>query len=401
MNCHIKLKDSFISIAFMFFGLAILIPVSNVRNTLNNTMSVFAYIFLLIVLFAFIILLNKFVYNRSDMFLNLFLVFLPTFFTILTYIIYPGLDLKTGDIMKFLILFLFINIPKFSIKQNRFFDIFYLIVSIVIIGVGFISVMKVDWMNEILRTYYVNHYPHVYTAMIQANKPVTFFATHSIAVFCYYLFFMGWEFSNVRQHKWVRYTCQFGFFSLIVVCRSMSSVLCVGLILMYYIYKFRGRISKKNIMFIMLFIILACIVGIGNFGTIIDILTSKENGILGRYFGGKSALSQSIDYIMTFGTPSGFYNIPDLFYADSGYVVYILRGSLLFVILIACALYRVLKRLVENPILRIMLFIGILLFEVGYPVMISQRFVATLLFVLLFVRQRESNKQCVSSLSTN
>lgn len=371
-------------IGVILIAVNLLIPVSSVRNTINSEMSLFASIFLLFIV-CYLNFCRKVKLNKTQLYYDMAYIFLLAVFSGLTVMSNPGLKFKSGELLKYLILFLLLNLQPLKKGHPQFVIRVYTLISFLIIGVGFFEAVGNETINEFLRTHYVNHYAHIYTIMIQTNKTVTFFATHSIAAYVYLILFMGWEFYSVTYKSKISLICRMGLFIVIVLCKSVSSVLCCGIVVAYYLIKYRAQLSKKTLLVFATLLFAGSIWIIDNFSIIEALLQSEGNGILGRYFGGSSNLSESIKYIFSFGLPTGFYNLDNLRYNDSGYVVYLLRGGIGILIVLDIMLYNLLKRVCVNRIIYRTMFICILLFDVGYAVLISQRFVAALLLVLYFI----------------
>ena len=377
-------------ICIVLLAFNLLMPVSNARNTLNSGMTQFAYVMLLITVCFLVFCQNRvgrnvIKINMVQLSCNVIYILILLIASLITRMFNPGLEFRTGELLRYLVLFFLLNFNPKKIGHPIFFKAVYTLVSFIIIFVGFFEAIGISFINEFLRTYYVNHYAHVYTVMIQANKTVTFFATHSIAAFIYLFMFLGWDFYSKTRKSMLSIICRIGFFILIVLCKSVSSVFCCGILAIYYLIKFKERITKKFLLFICVVMIVGFCWIIRNFSVIESILQSEGNGILGRYIGGASKLGESLKYIFSFGIPSGLYNLDGLEYTDSGYVVYALRGGFGFLIVLYYMLYKLLKRVTANKNIYRTFFFCILLFDAGYTILISQRFVAAFLLTLYFV----------------
>ncbi len=381
-------KQSFLTdIGLVFIILSLLIPVSNVKNSMNIEMEFFAYIVLLFTVVYLIISRGNINIDKKNLLYSIIYVMLFAVFSFLTMLFNPELKFKSVEMLRFTLLLLVLNMQKPTSGHFRYIIILYSVVSALIIIVGLGEFCGNEIINDFLSTYYVNHYAHIYIVMIQLNKTVTFFATHSIAAYIYSFLFMGWEFySNYYKSK-ISLFFRIALFLLIILCKSTSSILCCALILSYYFIKNRKNIKKNKydlISWIFLLIIgVICIMK--NYDIVNNILQSEANGILGRYYGGDALLKESIKNIFSFNIPTGFYNLSNLIYTDSAYVVYMLRGGVLLLIVIYLMLLRLLKRVCDDKIICKTLFVFILFFDMGYPVLISQRFVSAFLLVLYFI----------------
>lgn len=374
-----------IDIGIILIAINLFMPVSNAPNTINPSMMLFASIVLCVITFYLNILGMPRKYEKRELYLNIMYVALLLGFSFIFASINPGLEFKWGELFRYITLLLLLNLNIHLIGHKKFAFIVYAIASFLIIIVGVLEAINYEGINEFLRTYYVNHYPHIYTSMILSNKTVTFFATHSISCYVYLFLFMGWEFYSIKNKSKLSWICRIGLLLMIILCKSISAILCLTIVIIYYLIKYRKRLSKNYMIVFGIFFVVGLVLLITNSTTILTILNSRENGILGRYFGGTALLSNSIKYIFSFGVPTGFYNLDSLSYTDSGYVVYMLRGGIGILIIIDIMVYKLFKRVFNNTAICKTLYFCILMFDFGYPILISQRFAATFLLVSFFI----------------
>ena len=102
-----------------------------------------------------------------------------------------GAKITYGYLMNYLpfCVLICIKINKFS--DSVVIDFAFISVCIIIIAVGILSVLQNPIIESILKTYYNNHYDYLYILMWQSRKTVTFFGTHSIACYIYFLLWWG------------------------------------------------------------------------------------------------------------------------------------------------------------------------------------------------------------------
>jgi hypothetical protein len=266
---------------------------------------------------------------------------------------------------------------------NRRFAAFFLSTNVIILTIGFGIAADIESAKAITRFAYSAFYDELYVQMVEwYNKPVTVFSTHSIAAFASFVFFVG----NV-----LLFGCGRRVFALLalahllilVLLKSVSAIGFLVLSILVLLIATRGVTRIATVV----------VLGVGlplAFWQISDylpilwrVVTATESGFLGRYAEG-TALERTIDYILNYPLlPIGLTFDPGLFYGDSGFVEYVLRGSLPLLILMYAALWLFLARYVDSPRVRAGLFSCILLFETGYTMLTQPRAPGLLILLAL------------------
>jgi hypothetical protein len=113
-------------------------------------------------------------------------------------------------------------------------------------------------------------------------------------------------------------------------------------------------------------------------GAITALLNSEASGPLARY-GAKGELGPSISYLADHPLSPVGYTVPSfLFFADSGPLEYMLRGSIPLVCLMYVGLYVFLQHNCPSRTFSLMLFLTIVAFELGF---VSLTYFRTLIFL--------------------
>jgi hypothetical protein len=108
------------------------------------------------------------------------------------------------------------------------------------------------------------------------------------------------------------------------------------------------------------------------------LLNSDKSGPLARY-GNQGDLKESISFLLEHPlSPVGYTNPPFLFFADSGPLEYMLRGSVPFLCLVYGGLYLFLQYNSPSRKYALMLFLVVLAFELGF---VSLTYFRTLLLL--------------------
>lgn len=180
----------------------------------------------------------------------------------------------------------------------------------------------------------------------------------------------------------------FGMFFDIVMCLSVSAVMCSLIIATYYYIKWVKSTKKKNIV-LSVFLLMAVAIGaLMNIGRIQSILSSNVNGLNGR-FGQEGNLWATLDFALNNVVPFGICDVDGLWPTDGGFFIQFIRGGILLILLYYLGLYKFLENNIMNRSKRNFLFISLLLFEVGYQFTISLRFFMIALFLACFCRYHD------------
>jgi hypothetical protein len=235
--------------------------------------------------------------------------------------------------------------------------------------------------------------------MLSARKPVATFGTHSVAsFFIFFLFFLNIKTYQVKG-KMVYLITSIVMLLLLIFIRSNTALGYSGIAFFILAGTF---IKKKSSLLLVFGIVVAIFFYISVIDpTIIDvfyeydvlsILTSKDNGLAGRY-SGTSVLAPTIDYIKNNPfLPVGLTYSDKLYYTDSGVILYILRGS----IFLASAIYLGFYSFLNSNLLRkkdtYLVFLFFMIFEIGYPTLIEPRILCFIPFLVIYLNNLSAEK---------
>ena len=371
-----------------------LMPVSESKGVLSTQMNNRMYIFLcgLIVTSLVVEHIHSHRIVKRDFFLFVGAILLLLFFTVVGSIEYTNAEVGIREFAIYFSLFVVLSTRYSYIEANGFWRILFWLFSTVIVISGILMLINNEKVWDFFSTFYVNHLYYIYTEYKVSLKPVTFFAAHSISCFVYCMIYMLWEFCESKDHKVVAWIFKGLFAVLIVACRNNSSLFCIAMILMYYIFRYSNRLTAKRLLTALVVGLAAVIAVFSNFNSILSIVNSQGNGILGRFTtAGAGNLVYDINYIISGGVPTGVVFAPNLFYTDCGMLVYILRGGIILPLLIYVMLYRSLRFYLTDNFKVKYIFICILGFEIGYATLIAQRFLPLLLFFFLYNKSFNNN----------
>lgn len=366
-------------------------PVSNQFNTLNNEMVRNCFIMVLLVLISSFCYEGKIV--KKQLFISisiLFVLFISTFFFYELNKNY--VKLSFGYLLNYISYCILINFKIEKLSRSIVLDYIFIFFTTLLIIIGLLTIVGNTSLEMILKTYYINHYPHIYTIMWESHKTVTFFGTHSIAAYLYFMIWWLLDYRSTVKKGVINWFMILGVIFLIIMCRSVSAILCLGLIVSHYCLKWAR--TKKIIGYLKIFIIviITVLVTILTFNIIVNILSSDENGLLGR-FGSSGNLIDTIKFSLTNMVPMGINDYAGLWLTDGGFFIQFVRGGLLLVVLYYAGLYNFLKINIRDKNARTFLFISLMLFEVGYQFTMSMRFFMLMLFSICYFNYLYNIKQ--------
>ncbi|HTD39745.1 MAG TPA: hypothetical protein VK671_03925 [Mucilaginibacter sp.] len=258
-------------------------------------------------------------------------------------------------------------------------------------------------ISHFLTNYYSAGYEELLPYMLEARKPVATFGTHSVASFIlFFLFFLNIQTYKVRG-KMVYLITSIIVLLLLIFVRSNTSLAYSGVA---FIILFSTFIKKKSSLFMVSGIVIAIFLYVSVIDpTILDvfyeydvlsILTSKDNGLAGRY-SGTSVLAPTIDYIKHNPlVPLGLAYSNKLYYTDSGIILYILRGSIILASAIYFGFYSFLKDNLLNKKNTMYVFFFFMIFEIGYPILIDPRVLCFIPFLVVYLNHLSTEENVKS-----
>ena len=318
--------------------------------------------------------------------LGMSVLFLSTLTSSLSYIAF-------GAIPQYLVIFtLFsINLRKDIFSSKYIIYVFYCI-SCIIILFAYLFIFDFQQILQINESYYQAISQELFTSMIiWSKKPVTFFASHSIAAYVYFAFlFTHLKLFNYSPSSLSRiFTILFilAYMGLLILLVSNTGyILFVGSIFILVIY-FMRFYTKQTIPILLLLCIIFVVEIYDYIPAIIEmvnhIFLSHSNGLLSRYTSG-GRLDNTYHYIIeNIFHPIGFtFDSSKISIGDNFIAEYIIRGGVFFYIIVLVSLYLFLKRnLLNQKNIKYFMFF-FLLSDLGYPMLVYYRTVAILILLI-------------------
>jgi|SRR5579863_170825 hypothetical protein len=262
-------------------------------------------------------------------------------------------------------------------------------------GVGI--VLGSDSIRQFTITWYAQFYEELLPAMLDLHKPVLAFGTHSLAgFFAYLLFWLNWQTYEATKS---RFALAFSFchVGLLLALTSFTSlVLTVAAVTQIGIWLWRR--SRRVLVLGVVGLCATLFLAAGILADQADrfraeapyaaaaLLNNDIGGPLARY-GNQGDLRGSISFLLEHPlSPVGYTNPPFLFFADSGPLEYMLRGSVPFLCLVYGGLYLFLQYNSPSRKHALSLFLVILAFEVGFVSLTYFRTLLLLPFLAIYPR---------------
>lgn len=267
-------------------------------------------------------------------------------------------------------------------------------IDVVTIVLGTALVFDVAVADAFVKTHYAFFYPHLLTLMLDwYNKPVLTFGTHSLSAFFYWLMFYlhleGYRRTGGRILLFVA-------IYLLGLCASLWSttgVIFTAVGVIQLLVLLMGRLSPRWMVAgglslaaaaVVLFVTLAPPVDELVQMTTRGVLGDRSAGLLARY-AAEGNLAATMNYLVEQPwRPIGLTYSPDLFYGDSGFVMYALRGSVALPVFIYFALFVWLRHNIIDRRVAVTVCAAIVAFEIGFTPLVFFRFFGVLPFLLIW-----------------
>lgn len=378
-----KIDGSFIILLFLIVGL--FFPTSSNGMISKELMYVQAAVLFILLLAS---LLRRIRNIDARLFLlaisNIAILLLFSIFTITTEYAY-------GAIISYLLLSILYCCDFKNIKFSTSLDVVFIVINFVNIILAALIVFGNSFVDSIFIQNYSAYYPSLVYTMLLAKKPVLMFATHSVAGFYFFLFFYLNFITYTIKKELKHIIFALSYVVLLVFIKSFTSIAFFGLAIVQLGIYF---LSRKPL------VVFACI--LSSFVLILiyhdmimhffmatiqfeSVLTSKTNGIAGRYFAGGN-LVKDISYVLEHPlSPIGLGNSDRLFIGDSGIIENLLRGSVFLVMTIYIGFWIFLRRNIKEIGFCYFVFFVYLFFEVGFANLNTFRAIYFLPFLIVYL----------------
>ncbi|HXZ27012.1 MAG TPA: hypothetical protein VEG08_03325 [Terriglobales bacterium] len=253
-----------------------------------------------------------------------------------------------------------------------------------------------EWMQAVLVTHYSVFYPDLVANMLLLRMPVLTFGTHSLAGFFLYLFFYAaFQTYRLKQRRLflVFAVC---YVVLTLALLSVTGVVLASLAMVQMAHHFWSS-SRHRWLWAAGVMAVACIVAIvvpvgPLFQSGRDLVLSAQDivadpgaGFLGRLMP-SGTLHYDLQYLQEHPLqPVGVSYREGLMLGDSGVLEYLLRGSVILVLLVYGGFFLFLRRNLVAKTDLYLLFLVTLAFETGFTVLTYSRTLCLLPFLVVYL----------------
>lgn len=341
---------------------------------------------ILVLLLLILFLINT--KHKRNLYFSFFIIFILLFFTLIqNFNANPILSkVSWGSFIPFIALALLFSTSLRDIELTKFLKGTFKLINLIIIIIGFLIVNDHLPTKTFIYNYYSMGYDELLRNMLTFNKPVVMFGSHSIASMFFYLFF----FINFVEYKETKgkSALLLALLNLILIfpLKSVSAYLLIAIAFSQIIWHFSRRKKMLALTSIPVGFIIFMIVFYNTKDNLAYAFTLQNNGFLGRYSVG-GVLSNNFEYLKENLLPIGIWISDYLYFTDSGFIIYFLKGSVFLVVFIYLSLLFYFKHHIQNRYIAYTIFIAFLLFEVGYPIITYTRMIFFLPFVVIFLRR--------------
>jgi hypothetical protein len=296
-------------------------------------------------------------------------------------------------------LIILINFKK--IGYSKYLKTSLLLVSFFQIVLGAGLLIKDITIEDFILDNYSYGYPTLVPYMLQQLKPVTTFATHSVSAFFFFILFILNFYTYKQNNKFIYLLFSIFFIILLLFTRSNTAYMYTFvslLFLLVYLSK-----SPVSLFWFLTFSGAIAIYGYYEYFEVVNVLISYDlaettgsqgSGILGRYSSSSANyLAPTIQFIKDHPfTPIGLSYSDNIFFTDSGPIIYFIRGSIFLVLAMYLGLYLFLRNNILNKQISFFLFVVFMLFETGMPNLIYTRSLYLLIFVGVYFNYLSDNE---------
>jgi len=339
-------------------------------------------------------LTSRLTYNLLISLAIIFLLFVYTLFSPLT-------DINYGAIFPYISIVFLLSINLKGI-DSQWVTFTFLFVSFFIFLLSFGILFEVNSVIKLIEAYYQQYYPDLFKQTVLWHlKPVSVFSVHSIASFIYFSFSSVYFYLFINENiisKKILYLVLFILFMILLPFLKSTASIALFILMIFIIiyYNFKSNIIVSCIFSAVLVFSLAMYyqknmdsidekVQAASVG--LSYLSSNKNGFLGRYTKG-SRLDGTYKYLLKkplLGV--GFTSAENIKFGDSFISEYVIRVGIFGYLIILFLLYYFLSRNLADKRLVIPIFMFFLLADLGYPLLVTFKFVILVpLLILIFNR---------------
>ncbi|MGG3497070.1 hypothetical protein ABES08_15085 [Peribacillus simplex] len=272
-----------------------------------------------------------------------------------------------------------------DISINYFHKIFN-VVNIILLIWGFGIIGEIPWVKDLTLSYFSQYSDYTVDVMLNYNKPVISFGTHSIASFHFFMLFLMNLYTIKVKDKGTAINHIFMWFYLFVNLMMLSNTsFILSAVMLFTILWVNKKIQLSLVIIPVSLLTIYYLVSSGTLDLYINrLLYAENNGFIGRYANGLFATNYH--YILNYGG-IGLFKSPDtgIRLTDSGYIVLLTMGNIPLLVAFFYSFYLFLSNNIKNRY-KLYIFLTFAAFEFAATWLILDVRAAYLqLFVIFYI----------------
>lgn len=260
--------------------------------------------------------------------------------------------------------------------------------------------MEVPGLTQFFLDHYAFGYDELLPTMLEAGKPVLTFGTHSLAGFFFYLLFYLTLQTFIAVGSKLNLVFALCYLSLLVSLSSFTALIfgAVAVVQLALCFEWRKSVVTGLVTSAVLFVTIAIVAPRSEIVSdlkedLLEVFHRQENGLLGRY-SDSGGVSANLEYITAHPfSPIGLGMSRQLWYADSGPVEYVLKGSFPLLFTVYLGAYLFIRKNLQSGRRALFLFLVFLGFEVGYSNLQYIRTQCFLPFALVYLNGLDRSRE--------
>jgi hypothetical protein len=285
----------------------------------------------------------------------------------------PFTDFAYGGYIPILVLSVLfcVNVKDIGLTTvaRRLFDI----ANAINIVLAALLMLEVPGVTQFFLDHYAYGYQELLPTMLEGGKPVITFGSHSLAAFFFYLLFYLTLHTFIVARSKLNLVFALCYLAMLFSLSSFTALVFGAVATVQLALCFQWRKSVLAGLVTGALVLLAAVVVVPRLDSFSDfkedvtaVFERQDNGLMGRY-SDSGGVAANLDYITSHPfSPIGLGMSSQLWYADSGPVEYLMKGSFPLLITVYIGAFFFIRKNLRSRRRALFLFLVFLGFEVGY-----------------------------------
>lgn len=292
--------------------------------------------------------------------------------------------------------FLYVAIPllffslyiRVNLNYKFYLKVLDIIFLLVVLG-NIISFFNLLNINEFIVGNYTQYFGPITNNQLLTRKPILIFGVHNLAAFFYMGLFLLTYFSfyYLKIKKYLYQSIIYLFLILLLRCSTSFMFLIYAMCVVLYLNR---KSYKIFALFLLMFVVCILFINSEIFELYKDMLGSQANGIIPRYIEGFTSLYRgNYEVLMSNLLGIGF-SVGDsstgLYYADSGYILILTTGGVLYFVFFYLFFLKFVCSNLEKKAISFIIIGFVLLMEFGFISFFYYKTIAFMIFIIYFCK---------------